>query len=204
MVVELGMNNNNDLEALTPGLQIGHQSPDSGHGNHLYLRGIGSQRNQEFFQATAVATYVDGIYTDEIYGLEPGNLFDVESMNVARGPQGTTGGRAAIAGAISFNTIKPTAQFDVNALAEYTDQTSQRGDLAIGGPIGDSRVSWAADCGKLAGRRRASRTSAPAATTTNRTTPIGRPSSAISARPSTSTFATPGARTAARPAPRSN
>ncbi|MYF05838.1 MAG: carboxypeptidase regulatory-like domain-containing protein, partial [Holophagales bacterium] len=56
MVVELGMNNNNDLEALTPGLQIGHQSPDSGHGNHLYLRGIGSQRNQEFYQATAVAT----------------------------------------------------------------------------------------------------------------------------------------------------
>ena len=151
MVVELGMNNNNDLEALTPGLQIGHQSPDSGHGNHLYLRGIGSQRNQEFFQATAVATYVDGIYTDELYGLEPGNLFDVESMNVARGPQGTTGGRAAIAGAISFNTIKPTAQFDVNALAEYTDQTSQRGDLAIGGPIGDSRVSWRLTAGSWQG-----------------------------------------------------
>ena len=151
MVVELGMNNNNDLEALTPGLQIGHQSPDSGHGNHLYLRGIGSQRNQEFFQATAVATYVDGIYTDEIYGLEPGNLFDVESMNVARGPQGTTGGRAAIAGAISFNTIKPTAQFDVNALAEYTDQSSQRGDLAIGGPIGDSRVSWRLTAGSWQG-----------------------------------------------------
>ena len=62
----------------------------------------------------------------------------------------------------------------------------------------------AADCRKLAGRRRAGRTSAPAATTTNRTTPIGRPSFGISARRSTSTFATPGARTAARPAPRSN
>ncbi len=151
MVVELGMNNNNDLEALTPGLQIGHQSPDSGHGNHLYIRGLGSQRNQEFFSSTAVATYVDGVYTDELYGLEPGNLFDVESMAVARGPQGTTGGRAAIAGAISFNTIKPTAQFDVNALAEYTDQTSQRGDLALGGPLGESSVSWRLTAGSWQG-----------------------------------------------------
>ena len=82
MIDELGINNNNDLEMMTPGLQIGHESPDSGHGNHIYLRGIGSERHQEFFQDTAVATYVDGIYTDSVYGLEQGNLFDLSLIHI--------------------------------------------------------------------------------------------------------------------------
>lgn len=151
MIDELGINNNNDLEMLTPGLQIGHESPDSGHGNHIYLRGIGSERHQEFFQDTAVATYVDGIYTDSVYGLEQGNLFDIERIEVARGPQGTQGGRSAIAGSIHYDSKRPSEVFDTKVLAEFTDQTSQRYEVAFGGPIGDSGFMYRVRAGKWDG-----------------------------------------------------
>ena len=152
MIDQLGINNNNDLEILTPGLQIGHESPDSGHGNHIYLRGIGSERHQEFFSDTAVATYVDGIYTDEVYGLEQGNLFDIERIEVARGPQGTTGGRSAIAGSLHYWSKRPSEVFDSKFLAEYTDQFSQRYELALGGPIGDSGFMYRVRAGKWMGQ----------------------------------------------------
>ncbi|MYD43034.1 MAG: TonB-dependent receptor [Gammaproteobacteria bacterium] len=144
MVDQLGINNNNDLEALVPGLQMGHRGQGSGKNedDHIYIRGIGSQRTVNFFSDVAVATYIDGIYTDNQYALEPSNMFDVERIEVARGPQGTTGGRPAIAGAISYYTKKPTDTFDLRFMNEFTDQFTQRYNLAFGGPIGDSNLSY--------------------------------------------------------------
>lgn len=144
MVDQLGINNNNDLEALVPGLQMGHRGQGSGKNedDHIYIRGIGSQRTVNFFSDVAVATYIDGVYTDNQYALEPSNMFDVERIEVARGPQGTTGGRPAIAGAISYYTKKPTDTFDVRFMNEFTDQFTQRYNLAFGGPIGDSNFSY--------------------------------------------------------------
>ncbi len=144
MVDQLGINNNNDLEALVPGLQMGHRGQGSGKNedDHIYIRGIGSQRTVNFFSDVAVATYVDGIYTDNQYALEPSNMFDVERIEVARGPQGTTGGKPAIAGAISYYTKKPTDTFDLRFMNEFTDQFTQRYNLAFGGPIGDSGFAY--------------------------------------------------------------
>ena len=144
MVDQLGINNNNDLEALVPGLQMGQQGQgaNSTENDHIYIRGIGSQRTGAFFSDTAVATYVDGVYTDNLYALEPGNMFDVDRIEVARGPQGTTGGKSGIAGSISYFTRRPTDTFDMRALTEFTDQFTQRYNLAFGGPIGDSGFSY--------------------------------------------------------------
>ncbi len=144
MVDQLGINNNNDLEALVPGLQMGHRGQGSGKNedDHIYIRGIGSQRTVNFFSDVAVATYVDGVYTDNQYALEPSNMFDVERIEVARGPQGTTGGRPAIAGSISYYTKKPTDTFDLRFMNEFTDQFTQRYNIAFGGPIADTNFSY--------------------------------------------------------------
>ena len=138
MLEELGLSNALDLEQLVPGLQFGSAAlQQRSDGQGITIRGIGTQSARELHSDLAVAVYVDGIYTVDTYGLAP-NLFDVERVEVARGPQGTLNGRNSIAGSISYHTRKPTAERDTIVLAEITDQMTQRINAAIGGAITDS------------------------------------------------------------------
>ena len=86
MIETLGMTNADDLEQLVPGLQFGDDGEKVGQGT--VIRGIGSRLHGETHSDLAVATYVDGVYTSARFGIAP-NLFDVERVEVARGPQGT-------------------------------------------------------------------------------------------------------------------
>ena len=132
MIEELGMTNPNDIEQLVPGLQFGDSGEQVGQGT--VIRGIGSRLAGETHSDLAVATYVDGVYTIGTYGVAP-NLFDVERIEVARGPQGTLNGRNSIAGSISYFTKRPTDEWDSLFQVELTDQTTQRYNAAFGGPL---------------------------------------------------------------------
>ena len=142
MIEQLGVQNADDLEVLVPGLQVGNRTQGGGKNedDHYYMRGIGSERTVNFFSDTSVAVYIDGVWTDQTYATD--GLFDVERVEVARGPQGTTGGRAAIAGAINFHTRKPTDEFDLRVKGEFTDVFTQRYQVAFGGPIKDTGLSY--------------------------------------------------------------
>ena len=132
MIEELGMTSDEDLEQLVPGLQFAYDSE----GNGITIRGIGTQKAVEYNADLAVAFYVDGVYTNDVYGLAP-NLFDVERVEVARGPQGTLNGRNSIAGAVSYVNRKPSDDWDAQVLVEFTDTVTQRYNAAWGGPITD-------------------------------------------------------------------
>ena len=132
MIEELGMTNNKDIEQLVPGLQFGNDNVRWGQGT--VIRGMGSRNWGEVHSDMAVATYVDGVYSRSAISVAP-NLFDVERLEVGRGPQGTLNGRNSIAGSISYITKRPTDEWDVDVLAEFTDQTTQRYNIAVGGPL---------------------------------------------------------------------
>ena len=151
LIEQLGIQNTDDLEVLVPGLQVGVRShAGKNEDGHLVMRGVANDRRVNFFQDSSVAVYIDGVYTPVSYGLDAG-MFDVERIEVSRGPQGTTGGKTAIAGSISFVTKKPTPEWDMVASAEYTDQFSQRYNVAFGGPIADSNFSYRLALGRLTG-----------------------------------------------------
>ena len=135
LIEDLGMTNRDDLEQLVPSLQFGDDGEKVGQGT--VIRGIGSRLAGETHADLAVATYVDGVYTADSYGIAP-NLFDVERVEVARGPQGTLHGRNSIGGSVSYFSKKPTDTWEANILTEFTDQTTQRYNFAFGGPITDS------------------------------------------------------------------
>jgi outer membrane receptor protein involved in Fe transport len=153
MIQELGIQNTNDLEVLVPGMQIGPRSQGGGKNEdgHIVMRGVANDRSVNFFQDVGVAVYIDGVYSDQSYGLDQGAMFDVERVEIARGPQGTTGGKAAIAGSVNFVTRKPTDEFDLKAVVEVTDQSSQQYNLAFGGPIGESNFSYRLGVSRLTG-----------------------------------------------------
>ena len=133
MIEQLGMTADEDLENLVPGLQFGYDYEGQG----VSMRGIGTHSAVINQADTSVAFYVDGVYSYKHYGIAP-NMFDLERIEVARGPQGTLNGRNSIAGSVSVVTQKPTDTWDVNVLAEFTDQVTQRYGAAFGGPITDN------------------------------------------------------------------
>ena len=129
---QLGIIDDQDLEALTPGLQFGQSEEQTGQGTTM--RGIGTFVAGANHMDMAVATYVNGAYSRTGTGVAP-NMFDVDRVEVARGPQGTLHGKNSIGGSISYFMNKPTPEWDVRALAEFTDQSTQRVQVAVGGPL---------------------------------------------------------------------
>ena len=129
---ELGIVDEGDLEALTPGLQFGQSEEQTGQGT--VLRGIGTHIAGANHMDMGVATYVNGAYSRTATGVAP-NLFDVERVEIARGPQGTLNGKNSIGGAISYVLMKPTPEWDLNFTGEFTDQTTRRLNVAWGGPL---------------------------------------------------------------------
>lgn len=91
------------LQSMVPNLTV-EQHGDSG-GVHVFLRGIGSTNHTELGDPAA-AFHVDGIYSPRPQGATA-LMFDLASVEVARGPQGTLFGRNATAGSVNLVTAKP-------------------------------------------------------------------------------------------------
>ena len=99
----------------------------------IALRGFYTN-NSDISQEPGVAVYVDGVYQV----LTPGSfadLFDLQSIEVLRGPQGTLLGKNAPAGAILLNRSRPTGEFGVRVKAEYGSYNLVQGQVLFNFPI---------------------------------------------------------------------
>src|SRR5262249_42306823 len=74
------------------------------------MRGIVPFDQNQTARDTGVGTYIDGVYLGRSQGLNAA-LFDVERIEVLRGPQGTLFGRNTEGGALSIVTKAPTGEF---------------------------------------------------------------------------------------------
>ncbi|WP_050805344.1 TonB-dependent receptor domain-containing protein [Sphingomonas sp. KC8] len=74
------------------------------------IRGIASLDSGAISRDATVGLYVDGVYLGRTQGLGS-ELFEVERIEVLRGPQGTLFGRNAVGGAVSIVSKKPTGEF---------------------------------------------------------------------------------------------
>jgi iron complex outermembrane recepter protein len=95
----------NNLGTLIPNLFTTPPDADEGGVPTIVMRGV-SQNDASFARAPAVAIYIDDIYHTTAVGSEL-NLFDVDRIEVDRGPQSTLSGNASIGGAIKLYTAQP-------------------------------------------------------------------------------------------------
>ena len=97
-----GITDVRNLGVAVPGLNIANQE-----GNiEIFIRGVGSSNNTELGDPGA-APHLNGSYIPRPRGL--GLMFyDLERVEVNKGPQGTLYGRNALAGTLNIITAKPT------------------------------------------------------------------------------------------------
>lgn len=109
-------------------------------GASITLRGFGNTGGTNFGFDSPVGTFVDGVYHGRLNQARL-PFFDVERIEVLRGPQSTLFGMNTVAGAISVISRAPTRSFSGDAQVEY-DPTNRgiRGYGAISGPL-NSTVS---------------------------------------------------------------
>ena len=128
---EKGVNDLKDLGKIAPSVQI----TDDNSVIHVTVRGIGTYSNDES-QDSSVVVNVDGEYLNrgEVMNLA---LFDLDRVEVLRGPQGTLYGRNSTGGAVNFITRKPGDRFAVNADASYGNYNTVKLNAGVDVPFGD-------------------------------------------------------------------
>jgi iron complex outermembrane recepter protein len=121
------------LQQSVPGLNIGNQE-----GNvEIYIRGVGSANNTELGDPGA-APHLNGTYIPRPRGLGL-MFFDLERVEVNKGPQGTLYGRNALAGTLNIITAKPRlGQFGGYVQGELASRNGLGGEAALNIPLGQS------------------------------------------------------------------
>ena len=132
----LGINNElRNIQALVPGLSMSNQE-----GNlEIFIRGVGSANNTELGDPGA-APHINGAYIARPRGLG-GMFYDIERVEINKGPQGTLRGRNALAGSLNIVTKRPDLEdFGGYLQLEAGNRDHQAGEFAINLPLG----GWAA------------------------------------------------------------
>ena len=118
-----------DLSNQAPGLQI--STADSAANPRIFIRGVGVN---DFNPATAsaVGIYIDGVYVGSPLAQRAG-FFDLQQVEVLRGPQGTLYGRNTTGGAINLTTRKPgdTAEGDLSVDYGRFNSVDAQGGVSV-------------------------------------------------------------------------
>src|SRR6267154_961221 len=99
----------------------------------VVVRGISQARNSE----PSVAVLVDGVLETNPAEFNQ-DLFDIQQIEVLKGPQGALYGRNAIGGAIIIRTKEPSDHFEGTAKVGLGNGLAERAQLSVGGPLADS------------------------------------------------------------------
>jgi iron complex outermembrane receptor protein len=100
------------------------------------IRGIGLNDFRSNSSPSA-AVYVDEVYQGGMLAGSP-PTYDVDRLEILKGPQGTLYGRNASSGAVNLITRKPTEEFEGYAKVGIGRFTNVLGEGVVSGPISDS------------------------------------------------------------------
>lgn len=126
-----GIRTPQDFIDLTPNVTL-VQTQNEGN-SFINIRGVSQARNSEM----SAAVLVDGVLMTNPAQFNQ-ELFDIEQIEVLRGPQGALYGRNAIGGAITIVTRKPSDELEGQVVLEGDSGPGYAVRGAVSGPVGSS------------------------------------------------------------------
>jgi iron complex outermembrane receptor protein len=129
------IDNITDLQKMTPNITINETSGLVAGAVQVYVRGIGNDPGFD----QGVGIYVDDVYLNSPTGalLE---VYDVERIEVLKGPQGNLYGRNTIGGAIKYITREPSDELEMSVEAKIGTDEMIKLKGAVSGPIIDGTL----------------------------------------------------------------
>lgn len=132
-IASAGIESPRDFVALTPNVTL-VETQNAGNA-FINVRGVSQARNSEL----SVAVLVDGVLMPNPAQFTQ-QLFDVQQIEVLRGPQGALYGRNAIGGAITIVTRQPTDELTGRVELGVDSGPGYTAKGFVSGPVGDSET----------------------------------------------------------------
>ncbi|MBS0365657.1 MAG: TonB-dependent receptor [Proteobacteria bacterium] len=141
-LLERGVRQAGDITAAVPNLLL--NSPYGPEAQPTFtLRGVTTQDFSEN-QSSPVAMYVDEVYKP-VGAVQALQIYDLDRVEVLRGPQGTLYGKNATGGAVNFYTRNPSLTgYDGYVTAGAGNYNAWSVRAAAGGPLVDNELGWRA------------------------------------------------------------
>lgn len=134
-IVEQNIKDTTALSSQSPNFMIA-QNAGEGTPPAVNIRGVGSV---DYNNST---TSPVGIYLDDVAGGSANsqliNLFDIESVEILRGPQGTLFGRNTNAGAVLIRSHRPEDEFGGDFMVGFAEHAHKKVEGAINAPINNN------------------------------------------------------------------
>ncbi len=131
---QLGFDSAIDLVAQTPGLQV--SGAGGGAINSFSIRGV-TQNDFAASQESPVAVYIDEGYVASNTITDFG-LYDIERVEVLRGPQGTLFGRNSTGGLVHYLTVRPSQETEGYIDLEFGEDGRRRVEAVLGGGLSEA------------------------------------------------------------------
>jgi iron complex outermembrane receptor protein len=133
-LLEQGVRDIYGLKSLTPNFDVSHANGLV----KIFIRGIGKTLDNSGGEGS-VALHQDGVII-AYPSVQSTAFYDIERIEVLRGPQGTLYGRNATGGAVNIVTRGPTEDFKFDARLNLGNYSAKEGEIGMGGTLVKDRL----------------------------------------------------------------
>jgi iron complex outermembrane receptor protein len=124
-----------DILNLAPNVNV---SSGASRGQYFQIRGIGERSQFSAPINPSVGLIIDGIDFSRTGGAA--TLFDIEQVEILRGPQGTLFGTNALAGVINMQSKQPTNDLDIHVETGIAQYGTHNLGVAVGGALVEDKL----------------------------------------------------------------
>lgn len=143
-IERLGARSLDELSRFTPGFSFDSAAGRGPNSNRPTVRGLTTIRNG-IANSTVAATFIDGVYLGG--SSQSTQLYDLERVEVLRGPQSAQFGRATYAGAINYVTRRPSDTWTAGVNLTGAEHDTQRANGWVSGPVAGDWLRFHAGAG---------------------------------------------------------